>query len=78
MLDRFDGNRVNLFVPIGFQEPFRIGAVGLIAPDVRAHIMRGQQSYCMTEWLELAGPVVSRSAGLEDDRRRRLLLGEER
>jgi hypothetical protein len=42
VLDRLDRDRVDLLVPIGFQEPFRVGAVGLIAPHVRAHIMRGE------------------------------------
>lgn len=53
VLDRLDGNRVHLLVPIGFKKPFRVGAVGLTAPHVWAHIMRGQQPDGMTEWVEL-------------------------
>ena len=76
VLDCFDGDRVNLLVPIGFEQPFRVGAVGLVAPHVRPHIMRGQQPYRVTEWLELARPIVSRPAGLEHNRRRRPLREE--
>ena len=76
VLDRFDGDRVNLLVPIGFEEPFRVGPVGLVAPHVRSHIMRGQQPDRVTERLKLARPVVSRPAGLEDDGRRRPLREE--
>ena len=77
MLDRLDGHGVNLLVSIRFEEPFRIGAVGFIASDVRPHVVRGQQPHGMPEWLQLARPVMSRTAGLEHDGRRRL-LGEER
>ena len=76
LLNRFDGNRLNLFVPIGFEEPLRVGAVGLIAPHIRAHVMRGQQPYRVTEGLQLARPVVRRPAGLKHDRCWGL-LGEE-
>ena len=76
VLNRLDGDRMNLLVSIGFEEPFRVGAVGLVAPHVRPDIMRREQAYRVTERLKLAGPVVSRPARLEHDRRRRALREE--
>lgn len=37
VLDRLDGNRVHLLVPIGFKKPFRVGAVGLTAQPPHWH-----------------------------------------
>jgi hypothetical protein len=70
VLDRFNRHRMNLLVSIRFEEALRVGAVSLVAPHVRSHIMRREQPNRMPQRLELSGPVVSGSAGLEHDRRR--------
>jgi hypothetical protein len=69
VLDRLDGHRMNLLVPVGFEQSLGIGAVGAVAPYVGPHIVCGQESNDVPEGLQLAGPVVSRPAGLEYDRR---------
>ena len=48
LLDGLDGDRVNLLVPIRLQQPFRVGAVGLVAPHVAPHVVRRASS--RTAW----------------------------
>lgn len=54
MLESFDRHRVNLVVPIRLKEPFRVGAIGLVAPDVRSNIVGWEQSHRVRERLDLA------------------------
>ena len=74
--DTLDGDGVNLLIPIGFEKPFRVGAVGLVASHVRPHVVRGEEPHRMPEWLKLSRPVVRGPACLQEDRGRRP-LGEE-
>ncbi len=52
VLDCRDGHRMNLLVSIGLEETFCVGAVGLVAPHGRSHIMRREQPNRVPERLE--------------------------
>jgi hypothetical protein len=67
---------MNLLVPMGLQQAFRVGAVCLVAPHVRPHIVRGEEPHRVPEWLKLSRPMVRGPACLQEHRRRRP-LGEE-
>jgi hypothetical protein len=58
---------VNVSIPGRFEKGAGIGAIGLAARDVRADSMRRKENDAMSEGLELACPVVRRSACLEQD-----------
>jgi hypothetical protein len=71
-----DGYGPNVFVAASFQDALGVGAVGLVAADVWADVMRRKKDDAMPEALDLASPVVGRSAGLHDDGGCRLLSHE--
>jgi hypothetical protein len=58
---------MNLLISIGLEEPLRVGAVGLVAPQVRSHIVRRNEPYGVPEWLKLPRPIVRGPAGLHED-----------
>jgi len=72
-LDRFDRHWVNVLVAIRFEQPFRVGPVCLVASHVRPHVVRREKPHDVAKRLKLAGPIVSRSTRLKEDRRRRPL-----
>ena len=76
LLDRPGGHRAQCGASQSFEQGFAIGAVGLVAEAVLAHVLGREQGDVVAHRAELASPEVSRSAGLHDDVRRRL-LGEE-
>ena len=41
LTDGFDGNRVDIFVAVGFQKPPNIGPVGFVSSDVGLGVKRG-------------------------------------
>jgi len=57
-LDR-DGS--DLLVAVGLEHTFGVGAVGLVAADVGAHSVRGQQDGLVPESEHAAGPEVGPS-----------------
>ena len=61
-------DRRDLFVAVGFEQGGGVGAVGFVAQDVAAGVMRRQQQDAMAEALEQAPPVVSGATGLQQDR----------
>jgi len=58
----------DLFVAMGLEQCGGVGAVGLVAQDVAAGVMRRQQQDAMAQALEQAPPVVSGATGLQQDR----------
>ena len=73
---RLDRHRMDLLVPGRFEQRFRIRAIGLIATDIPAGLMRGQQLDGVAELFQGARPMVRRPAGFEQHGRGRA-LGEE-
>ena len=73
---RLDRHRMDLLVPGRFEQRFRIRAIGLIATDIPAGLMRGQQLDGVAELFQGARPMVRRLAGFEQHGRGRA-LGEE-
>ena len=73
---RLDRHRIDLLVPGRFEQRFRIRAIGLIATDIPAGLMRGQQLDGVAELFQGARPMVRRPAGFEQHGRGRA-LGEE-
>jgi hypothetical protein len=59
-----------------FADRLRIGSIVLLPFDVRLHIGRRHQPHGVTERLELARPMVRRSAGFDAHQARRQLLEE--
>jgi hypothetical protein len=53
----------------GFEDRFRIRAVGLVASDIRAHVRRWHQCHPMPPLLGEAPPVVRHAAGFHDHMR---------
>jgi len=76
LVDGFDGHGMDVFVAEGFEKSFRICAIGLVTHGVGADGMWREQNDRVTEAPELSGPVMSRTAGLEENGGR-LALGEE-
>jgi len=68
---------VDVPVAVGFEDPVRLGPVGLAAGDVGPDGLRGQKDDPVTLALELASPGVGRPSGLQGDGGR-LSGGEER
>ena len=75
--DGLDRNGADRVVAESFEEALGVGAVGLIARDVGPDGVGWEQNHAVPEGLELAAPVVSGPAGLEQDGRG-LAFGEER
>jgi len=71
--NRLDGYGPDVFVAASFQDALGVGAVGLVAADVWADVVRRKKDDAMPEALDLPSPVVGRSAGLHDDGGCRLL-----
>jgi hypothetical protein len=65
LVKSLDGDRNDLLIAMSFQKGAGIGAVGLVAQDVAAGLVRGQQQDPVPEALDLPGPVVGRAAGLQ-------------
>jgi hypothetical protein len=76
VLDALDRYRVNLLVAMRFEQRFGIRPVGFVSSNIAAHIMRRQQPHRVTKGLKLPPAVMRGPAGLQDDRRRRLLREE--
>src|SRR5207244_1494033 len=66
----------DVVVAARFQDPFGVGAIGLVASDVRSDVMRRKKHHAVAELVNLAGPVMGGSAGFHDHGRR-WLLGHE-
>jgi hypothetical protein len=77
LVDGFYGYGMDVFVAEGIEKSFRIGAIGLVAYGVGPDGMRWEQDDRMAEALELSGPVMSRTAGLEENGCRLVLREEE-
>jgi len=58
---------MDVLVSEGFQECFRISAVGFIAWDVGTHCMWREQDHRVSETVELSGPVMGGTTGFEQD-----------
>lgn len=58
---------MDVLVAVGLEQRLGVGLVGLVPSDVGTHGMRGQQDDVVAEGLELARPVMSGGAGLEED-----------
>jgi hypothetical protein len=63
-LDRY---RPNALAASCFDQGCSIGRVGLVAPDVRTHLLRGQQDHLVPEQLKPPSMVMGRAAGLHHD-----------
>jgi hypothetical protein len=66
LFDGLHGHRPNVTTPGGFEHRFGVRPVGLISPDVRAHVLDGQQARPQIARLTTAPPVVGRATGLHD------------
>ncbi len=69
LLDRLDAHRADIGRAGRFVQGCGIGGVGLVAANVGAHVLGGQQAHLDTQGIEPAGPVVGRAAGFHDDHR---------
>ena len=58
LVDRLHRYGVDLIVATGFQQPLRIGAIGLVSSDVPMHVVRGQQEDRMPKRLQPSRPIV--------------------
>jgi len=68
LMEGLDGDGDDLLVAMSFQKGAGVGPVGLVAQDVAARLVRGQQQDTMTQALDLPGPVVGRPAGFQQNR----------
>lgn len=69
-------NRSDVRVPVGLEDPLRVGAIGLVPGHVRAYVVRWEQDHLVTQALDLTPPVVRRAARLYHDRGARRLREE--
>lgn len=76
LIGRLDGYGLDVFVTKGLKHTLGVTAIGFVSDDVGADGVRREEDDGVTEGLELAGPVVSGTAGLEDDGSG-MTLGEE-
>jgi hypothetical protein len=76
LIGGLDGYGFDVFVPKGFEHALGVTAIGFVSDDVGADGMRRKKDDGVAEGLELAGPVVCGTAGLEDDGSG-MTLGEE-
>jgi len=76
LADGFDGDGDDLFVAMGFQQGASVGVIALVPQSVGTGLVRRQQKNLMAKGFGDARPVVSRAAGLQQNRRRRP-VGEE-
>ena len=76
MLEGLDRHRVQVLVPVGFEEPLRIGPVSLAAAHVGSHIVSWEQVNGVPQGLQLSRLVMRGSTRLEHDDRRRPLREE--
>ena len=64
-------DEVNLLVACRFEQRFRVGAIGLVAANIRPRLMRREQPDRMPQLLERPRPVMRRPARFQQHRRRR-------
>src|SRR5579863_10699210 len=76
LLDGFDRYFANARAARSFDQGGRISAIGLTAPDVRLHVVRGQQPHAVALGKDPPRPVVSTTAGFHDDLARRTVNKE--
>ena len=74
--DAAHGHGPDAGTAICLEQRLGVGAVGLVAPPIRAHILRGDDARLMAAGLGGSGPVVGAGTGLEQHRRR-CALGEQ-
>ena len=67
LIDGFDGDGVDVVVSKRFEEGFGVGSVGLVALDVGTDGVGREKNDGVTEALEFSCPVVSGTAGFEED-----------
>lgn len=74
--ESLDGHRADLVVAEGLEERLGIGAIGLVADPVAAHVLSRQEAHLVAELPDLPRPEMGRSARFEQDDCRRLLREE--
>jgi hypothetical protein len=63
----FDRNRPKVLIARRLEQRLGVGAIGLVAVAVALHRSRWQEQRLMTEFAELAAPVVCRPGCLEQN-----------
>ena len=67
LLDRFDGDRFDVLIAMGLKQRFCISLVGLVAQDIGARSMSREKDGFVPELLQLPGPVMGGTAGLQEN-----------
>ena len=78
LLDRADGDGLDVVAAMGFEQGIGIGAVGFATTAIGRGVLGGEQADLVSEGLGGAPPEVGGAAGLEQDEGRRLSSKEGR
>ena len=58
LIDALDGHRANVLTPRRFDQGCSIRCIGLVAPNVCTHVLRGQQDDLVAQRSQPPGVVV--------------------
>src|SRR5688572_27984963 len=76
LIDRFHRYGADVLVAAGLEDALGIGAVGLVATDVRADVVRRKEYHPVAEGLQFPSPMLGRAARLHYHGGLRLLSHE--